>query len=168
MLDCFLEFLEPSQSTTSRKRSATPSAGMKKKPRISSGRSKSSYDRQQAQKWTDEWKPRMLAVKGNGMGNCKMCAGLYPDLECCKASGGAFWQVYEYDGWQKSKNPSMAVASDARSYCPDCYVKEMGRAMRVAKGKHMKTPQSKPQGRHRMKDLHKIGLRRRRVSWSRV
>ena len=28
--------------------------------------------------------------------------------------------------------------------------------MRVNKGKHMKTPQSKPQGRHRMKDLHKI------------
>ena len=130
MLDCILELLEPCQSTTSMKRSATPSAGTKKKPRLSSGRSKkTSYDRQQAQKWTDEWKPRMASNSG-GNGRCVECAGKYPELECCKVKGGHFWNVYEFDGWQKSKNPSMAVASDARSYCPDCYKKEVGRAMR--------------------------------------
>ena len=125
MLDCILEFIEPCQSTTPTKRSATPSADTKKKPRLSSGRSqKTSYDRQQAQKWTDEWKPRMLS-NGGGKGRCVECAGKYPELECCKVKDGHFWNVYEFDGWQKSKNPSMAVASDARSYCPDCYKKEV-------------------------------------------
>ena len=152
-----LDWLEPKQSTTSMKRSATPSAGAKKKPRLSSGTSKkTSYDRQQAQKWTDEWKPRMLSSTNGGLGRCVECAGKYPELECCKVKGGHFWKVYEFDGWQKSKNPSMPVASDAKSYCPDCYTKEVGRAMRVAKGKHRQAPQSKPQARQRVKDLRKL------------
>ena len=73
----------------------------------------------------------MLSNSG-GKGRCVECAGKYPELECCKVKDGHFWNVYEFDGWQKSKNPSMTVASDARSYCPDCYKKEVGRAMRVA------------------------------------
>ena len=69
----------------------------------------------------------MLSNSG-GKGRCVECAGKYPELECCKVKGGHFWKVYEFDGWQKSKNPSMALASDAKSYCPDCYMKEVGRA----------------------------------------
>ena len=97
----------------------------------------------------------MLSNSG-GKGRCVECAGTYPELECCKVKDGHFWNVYEFDGWQKSKNPSMAVASDARSYWPDCYKKEVGRAMRVAKGKYLKTPSSKPQARQRVKDLRKL------------
>ena len=95
----------------------------------------------------------MLSNTNDGRGRCVECAGKYPELECCKVKGGHFWKVYEFDGWQKSKNPSMAVASDAKSYCPDCYKKEVGRAMRVAKGKHLQTPRSKPQARQRVKNL---------------
>jgi len=85
------------------------------------------------------------------------CAGKYPELECCKVKDGHFWNVYEFDGWQKSKNPSMAVASDARSYCPDCYKKEVGRAMRVAQGKHRKAaPCLKPQTRHRVRNIREL------------
>ena len=98
----------------------------------------------------------MLSNSG-GKGRCVECAGKYPELECCKVKDGHFWNVYEFDGWQKSKNPSMAVASDARSYCPDCYKKEVGRAMRVAQGKHRKAaPCLKPQTRHRVRNIREL------------
>ena len=71
---------------------------------------------------------RILSTDTTGIhaspgGRCVECAGKYPELECCKVKGGHFWKVFEFDGWQKSKNPSMALASDAKSYCPDCYMK---------------------------------------------
>jgi len=97
----------------------------------------------------------MLSDKNGGKGRCVECAGKYPELECCKVKGGHFWKVYEFDGWQKSKNPSMALASDAKSYCPDCYMKEVGRAMRVANGKHRQAP-SKPQARLRVRNIREL------------
>ena len=98
-----------------------------------------------------------MLSNGGGKGRCVECAGKYPELECCKVKDGHFWNVYEFDGWQKSKNPSMAVASDARSYCPDCYKKEIGRAMRVAKGKHRKAESClKPQTRHRVRNIREL------------
>ena len=99
----------------------------------------------------------MLSCANDGRGRCVECAGKYPELECCKVKNGHFWNVYEFDGWQKSKNPSMAVASDARSYCPDCYKKEVGRAMRVAKGKHRKAASGlKPQARFRVRNIREL------------
>ena len=52
----------------------------------------------------------------------------------------------------------MALASDAKSYCPDCYMKEVGRAMRVANGKHRQAP-SKPQARLRVRNIRELAAK---------